>query len=126
MEHDGETSWKDALTNMFECYFDLLSIMGDRASSQPKFTNGNPSDLNANPDEEEDNFHPCDRPDDDSVATAEEPVVAVDSPVVPPVVDDVVAAVAADGVPAIENAVEKPATKKSRAPRPGSESAHGR
>jgi len=37
---------------MFEHYHDLLPIMGDRASSQPKFTNSNPSDLDANPDEE--------------------------------------------------------------------------
>jgi len=59
LERDGETKWKDALTNMFEYYFDLLPIMGDRASSQPKFTNGNPSDLDADPDEEEDDFHPC-------------------------------------------------------------------
>jgi len=116
LERDGETTWKDALTNMFEYYFDLLPIMGDRASSQPKFTNRNPSDLDANPDEEENNFHPCDCPDDDSVGSGKEPVVAA---IVPPVVDGVVAvvaAVAADGVAAVEKTVET-LTKKARAPR---------
>jgi len=52
LERDGEFAWNEALTNMFECYHDLLPIMGDRASSQPKFTNSNPSDLDADPDEE--------------------------------------------------------------------------
>jgi len=53
LERDGELTWKEALTNMFEYYHDLLPIMGDRASSQPKFTNSNPSDLDIDPDEEE-------------------------------------------------------------------------
>jgi len=39
LERDGETTWKDALTKMFDYYFDLLPIMGDRASSQPKLRN---------------------------------------------------------------------------------------
>jgi len=86
LERDVETTWKDALTKMFECCFDLLPIMGDRASSQPKFTNANPSDLDADPDDEEEDFHPCDHQEDASVGSGEEPVVAaIVPPVVPPV-----------------------------------------
>ena len=91
LEKDGELTWKDALTNMFEYYFDLLPIMGDRASSQPKFTNSNPADLDADPDEEA-SFHPCDNAETESVAGSDSGSVVV------------VAAAAAD----------KPANKKTR------------
>ncbi len=71
LERDGKTTWDAALRNMFDYYFDLLPIMGDRASSQPKFTNSNPSDLDLDPDDEEEaSFHPGDREDDDSVDEA--------------------------------------------------------
>jgi len=116
LERDDEATWNEALANMFECCFDLLPIMGDRASSQPKFTDGNPTDLDADLGEEDNSFHPCDRPDHNSVGSGKEPVVAVVSHVVPSVVDGVVAVVVADGVVAVENAAEKPATKKTRAP----------
>jgi len=61
-EDDGELTQKETLTNTIECCFDLLPIMGDGSSSQPKFANSYPSDLDNDPDEE--SFHPCDREDD--------------------------------------------------------------
>jgi len=107
LERDGETTWNEALTKMFEYYFDLLPIMGSRASSQPKFTNENPSDLDGDSDDKE--FHPCDHPDDDSVVSTKDPV-DVDA-----VVDDDVVVME---TPVVAKAAGK--KKKERAPRSSS------
>jgi len=103
LENDGEVTWNEALTNTFECCFDLLPIMGDRASSQPKFINSNPANLDADPDEEA-SFHPCDGNDDGD--DNEESVVAVPPAALPPVPP----AVDADDV-AVDAATEQPAQK---------------
>ena len=79
MERDGEMTWNEALTK-FECHHDLLPIMGDRASSQPEFTNSNRSDSDADSAEQaeavaEDNANVW-----DNALVAEQPVPSADEP----------------------------------------------
>jgi len=80
MECDGKLTWNEALTNMFEYCHDLLPIMGDRASSQPKFTTSNPLDLDADPDEEAEAVAEDDANVSDNGLAAEQHVPASNKP----------------------------------------------
>ena len=81
LERDSELTWNEALTNMFEQCHDLLPFMGDRASSQPKFTNSNPSNLDADPNDEVDEVVVEDNPNvTDHGLVAKQPAPSANKP----------------------------------------------
>jgi len=115
----GELSWKNKVRQRFDCYYEVVDIMADRAGSMPKCTNENPSNLDLDADECGPDFPYADDDDDEEDGDDESVAVVADSAAAAAVVVLAAAAVvvlAAATVPPVPPTAPPTSGKKDKKP----------
>jgi len=109
---EGELSWKNKVRQRFDCYYEVVDIMADRAGSMPKCTNDDPRNLDLDDESDGPDFPFVDGDDDEE----DDGSVAVVADSAAAVVVDAEAAAAAP-VPAFANKKAPPTSESKKKPR---------
>ena len=116
LANEGELSWKNKVRQRFDCYYEVVDIMADRAGSVPKCTNDDPRNLDLDDDSDGQDFPFVDDDDDEENEDDDSVAIVADSAAAAVVVD-AAAAAAVPPVPALANNKAPPTSEGKKKPR---------